>query len=565
MLALFQEKYKKESPRQQMIKVISQGLEAASLKKCSRWTQKVRIMGKPFPGPKRYIHHPWALEMTDQRAPECVGQKAAQMAFTDTMLDVALFTVDQLGLDVLYVLPAKTPDATDFSSSRFNPALEMSDYLSRIFTNTNNVGLKRAGNNSLYIRGSRSKSSLVSIPVGLVILDEMNLFAEATIPLVKERLSGQLQKQIWMISTPTVPNFGINERFLLSDQRHFFFKCPHCSRYIELTFPDSIIIRGDTESDPDVYLSELICTECKHALDHAAKPEYLSVYTGNAEWKSTVSNKSIVGYHIPQLYSCVMHPGDIAKLWIGGQTDVVKEQEFYNSKLGLPHVPKGSAITDEILEKCKSNHRLADPQLFGTGFCTMGVDVGTDLHVEVDLWTLRRDLQTTDINDIATGRLFWCGTVKDFAELDIFMYKYKPIMTVVDHQPETRAALAFAHRFPGRVKLCHYGNGAHAREISDFGERVTVDRTCWLDLSMSRFINRTLLLPRDVPIMYTEHVKHLVRIPVKPSETSMDQDLTFKYQKTGDDHMAHARNYSEIALRLSASIGGNSDITERVK
>lgn len=546
-----------ETLRTKMVQVISQGLTTASLSKCSRWASRNRVMGNPIPGPVRFQYHPWSLEMHDQDAEECCGQKAAQMGFTETMLDRTLFTIDQLRRDVLYVLPAKTPDATDFSNTRFGPALELSPYLSRIFTNVNNVGLKRAGTNSLYIRGSRSRSALVSIPVGLIVLDEVDLFDEDTIPLVKERMSGQLQKQIWMISTPSIPNHGINERFALSDQRHFFFNCPSCSKLIELTFPDSIVICGESESDPNVTASHLICTECKSLLPHSTKTDWLA--TGR--WIPKYPNRSIVGYHISQLYSCVRPPSDIAKLFLAASLDVAKEQEFYNSKLGLEHVPKGSTITDEILESCTSTHRMGDPKLFGQGFCTMGVDVGTDLHVEIDQWRLRGDLNTTDINDLAIGRLHFCTTIRNFVDLDTLMYKFKPAMCVIDHLPDTRSAIAFAHRFPGRVKLCHYGNGLSTREIVDHGERITVDRTCWFDLSLSRFINKSLLLPIDIPHMYQDHIKAMVRVPKKDK----DGNLIYRYEKTADDHFAHCRNYSEMALALSASLGGNIDIQERIK
>ena len=554
---------RKETPRQSMVKAISQGLISASLKKCSRWAMHNRIMGNPIPGPVRFTYHPWSIEMHDTDAPECVGQKAAQMGYTETMLDRTFFTIDQLRRDVLYVLPAKTPDATDFSNTRFDPALEMSPYLSRIFTNVNNVGLKRAGTNSLYVRGSRSRSALVSIPVGLVVLDEMDLFDDETVPLVKERMSGQLQKQIWMISTPSIPNHGINERFTLTDQRHFFFVCPHCSRHIELVFPDSLVVCGESENDPRTAESHLICSACKKLLPHSTKTEWLA--TG--QWVPTFPGRSLVGYHIPQLYSCVLHPEEIAKLWIASQFDSTKEQEFYNSKLGLEHIPKGSTITEEMIENCKSNFRLGDSKLFGQGFCTMGVDIGTDIYVEIDQWHLRTDLNTTDINDLAVGKMHYCGVVKDFVDLDTLMYKFKPTMCVVDHLPDTRAAIAFAHRFPGRIKLCHYGNGLATRDIVDHGERITVDRTCWFDLSLSRFINKTLLLPLDLPITYKVHICNMVRVPIKTKDRdTMKQDqIIFRYQKTGDDHFAHARNYSEMALKLSASIGGNQDITDRIR
>src|SRR5690606_13092989 len=124
-------------------------------------------------------------------------------------------------------------------SARFGPALELSPMLTRAFTQVNNTGLKRAGANSLYVRGSRSRSALKSIPVALLILDEVEEMDEESLALARERLSGQEEIQLWEISTPSVPGAGVNSRYEISKKEHFFFPCPMCSRHIQLTYPES--------------------------------------------------------------------------------------------------------------------------------------------------------------------------------------------------------------------------------------------------------------------------------------------------------------------------------------
>src|SRR5262249_14884021 len=157
-----------------------------------------------------------------------VGQKAAQMGFTETVLNIVFYHIDVKAVDCLYVLPAKTPDASDFSAARFDPALESSPHLANLFSDVKNVGHKRAGTATLYVRGSRSRAGLKSIPTGLIILDEVDEFDQENIPLAMERAAGQVEKMVWMISTPTIDNFGINKYYLQSSQNHFHFKCPCC-------------------------------------------------------------------------------------------------------------------------------------------------------------------------------------------------------------------------------------------------------------------------------------------------------------------------------------------------
>jgi len=47
----------------------------------------------------------------DSDAETNVGMKAAQVGFTEAVLNKSFFTVDVKGTDCLYILPAKIPDA----------------------------------------------------------------------------------------------------------------------------------------------------------------------------------------------------------------------------------------------------------------------------------------------------------------------------------------------------------------------------------------------------------------------------------------------------------------------
>ena len=132
-------------------------------------------------------------------------------------------------------------------------------------------------------------------------------------------------------------------------------------------------------------------------------------------------------------------------------------------------------------------------------------------------------------------------------------------------QPERRKAYEFAARFWGIVRLCRYGRGIQGKHIHVSNEDdtnneliVTVDRTSWLDLSLSRFRSQMITLPKDIPREYRDHIKSLVRIYEKDS----DGNPIAKYVKAGsdEDHFAHSRAYSEIALPLAASLAVSSDI-----
>ena len=129
---------------------------------------------------------------------------------------------------------------------------------------------------------------------------------------------------------------------------------------------------------------------------------------------------------------------------------------------------------------------------------------------------------------------------------------YQPVATVIDAQPEQRAAYEFACCYPN-VRLCFYVNGVGGRQISESAQdyRISVNRTSWLDCSLGRFRHGTISIPVDVDLEYRNHIKEPVRVP----KLDKDKNPYYTYVNVDADHYAHARNYSEIALLLGLRVG----------
>ena len=534
---------------------LANGLKRKAIMKCSVCAETYRMMCKSFPGKWTFIHHPWTREIHDCQHELIVGQKAAQMGFTEVALNRTFFAIDILGDSVLYVLPASHPDATDFSTSRFDPALELSPHLSQLFSDVKNIGHKRAGSANLFIRGSRSRSQMKSLPVAKIIFDELDEMNLDNVVLAKERVSGQVEKDIFEISTPTIEGRGINAEYLKSDQRHFMFRCPHCGRWTELTFPDCLKITADDPDDIKIKESYLVCKECGKRLSHESKIEWLS----KGKWVPSYSNRVAAGYHINQLYSMTVQPWELAAQYLRAGRNPADEQEFYNSKLGLPHVVEGAQVSDKDIKECIGGYKMFE-SIDISKTVTMGVDVGKWLHYEIDEWIF--DERSPDINSAVFCRVLRVGKVLNFEELDALMFNFGINFVILDANPERRKALEFCNRFYGHAKICYYTAGVAGRNYRPGPEEemsVAVDRTSWLDLSLGRFKNRRIKLPLDISTEYKNHIKALVRIY---REDSMGNPVG-RYEKADNaaDHYAHARNYAEIAVKVGLTLGDSANIT----
>jgi len=539
---------------------ISNGLRSRTLTTCSRWSEYRRVMGEPFPGPYSFTYHPWCRAICDSSAPFNTAMKAAQMGVTEVAINRAFYTVDVLKKDVLYVLPTSI-NAGDFSKARFSTALLHSPYLKGIFTDTNTVGLKQAGGVNLYIRGSRGDSNLKSIPVSTLILDEVDEMDQKQIWLALERLSGHVEKWVWSISTPTIPKYGIHKLFLQGTQEHWTFKCPHCNRWSELVWPESVEIIGDHVNDPRCKESYLKCIECKHKLEQKEKPVYLA----SGAWHATATecDQSHRSFYVNQLYSYTVSPGDIVVAYHRGLGDEAAASEFQNSKLGQPYMGEGAQVSDSDIDSCLRNHTKQDdrPKVGGHRLITMGIDQGKWNYIVIMEWLVKE--MGADLNVVAQGKLLWEGKFLggEYDKLDSLMREWQVMGCVIDADPNVNDARRFARRFPGYISLCRYRRGVSGKEISlaedELGTPIaTVDRTGWLDATLGRFKTKRIELPRDVSHEYREHIKSMVRTYIK-DETGNPKA---RYIETGPDHFAHAQTYAEIALPLAASYVTNRSI-----
>jgi len=509
-------------------------------------------MGSPLPGPYSWRWHPWVRELHDSWTPESYVMKGAQLGVTEVAINRSFYTLDVLKRDVMYVLPTATA-AGDFSKTRFASALSLSPYIGDMFTDVNSVQLKRAGANSLYIRGSKSRTGLKSAPVSELVLDEVDeMDIDRVLVLAKERLSGQIHKHTWGISTPTVPEHGIHKLFIDSTQEHFQFRCPGCNQFIELIWPDNIAIVGEYGSDPRCAESYLKCCKCGKRLEHAEKPNYLA----DGRWIATKTNPNIRGFHINQLYSFTVSPGELVSAYLKSRNDELASTEFFNSKLGLPFVGAGARITGEMVNNAIRDYSVADlrPAFAGERLITLGIDQGIINYAVVCEWKqVTPDL--SDVSSAFTCRVLWAGSYpgEDWSPLYQLMREWQVLYAVVDWQPETNEARRFARKFSGYAGLCRYERGKSPREIAtsdeDSGAPLhKVDRSSWLSTSLGRFkCNPTTIeLPRDLPGPFASHIQCLVRT----YERDDDGAVSVVYKTTGDgvDHYAHALNYAEIAL-----------------
>lgn len=530
---------------------VKQSLENTKNLTCSCWAEKYRYMGPPFPGKWTFNYHPWLLEMHDTDAERFCALKAAQTGYTETAINITFFNLANQR-STLYLLPT-SDDASEFSSTRFNPALEASNYLQRLFTDVNNVRVKRAGSASLFIRGSRSRGRLKSIPTPLIILDERDEMSQEAVNLVIERQSGQVHAQLFELSTPTIANYGIHATFNISTQDYYMFKCPGCNRYINFEYPRNFVLCGDNLADARLLESYFKCHLCERKILFEEKQEILKhkLRGGNAHFISSYTDRIIEGQSINQMYSMARagRPDVFAQAAMLAKIDPVYEQEFNNSKLALPHEASHARIQDDIIDQC------IRPFVFmpEARFRTMGIDVGKVLTIIIYEWIVGQLVGNLKINDVSTPALVLATELDtevqtDFDEVSRLCASYHVSHFVIDSEPEKRQALSLVQKHWGMAHTCDYNHALQGKIIiEDENEQtVKVNRTAWLDQALFRFRNKQIILSKPPPEAYRREIK----APVRVVRVNTHGDQYALYVNKEPDHFAHASAYAEVALSV---------------
>ncbi len=306
----------------------------------------------------------------------------------------------------------------------------------------------------------QSRVGLKSIPVDLIILDELDEAPQQAVDMAMERMGHSEFREVLMLSNPTIPDYGIDKAFQETDQRHWLLKCPSCGYHtcLEDTFPGCLreikgrVIRA--------------CERCQGELNPSA-----------GEW---VAKRPIItekrGYHYSQLFSHYVKPRDILH-----QYRTTKNlQDFFNLKIGIAYVEAENRLSvEEVLALC-GNEGIAASD---SGPCYMGVDQGKDLHVVIG----KRQFDM--------GRIVHLGIYRDWEELDRLMKAFNISRCVVDALPEIRNARAFAERHKGYVYLNYYQEHQKGRyRWNEQDLTVVCNRTESLDASHNEVMQGQIII-----------------------------------------------------------------------
>lgn len=480
-------------------------------------------------------------------------RKASQMgASVFSMLFMIWLCIDlERPLSIACFWPTED-DLQDFVRSRFKKMIEssprMEPYLGGKLYNTRTIEI---GNSIIYLRYVKGNASLDSIPVDVVIADEIRLYDDAQKILERAdfRMAQSKVKLRIYFSTVGSPGDFMETRWDKSNKMKFFSECPHCDAHTEVMnsdnerdrlhrgdalpeAPEGLLLRGVVMSDqlpPDVIRrgerTELVrrgadsepreelvddthyrCPCCGGRLDDLSAGQYRETHPGPGRWWAL---------EFSALLSRETSPLEIINKW----DDSKDRKEFFNNILAKPYIdPEGILIKPGAVEKSRNPH-LSWHRVAPRGIVTtLGADFRTEeIHVVV-----RGSEGPGERGQILHLEVIQ-GRDEPMKRLQELLVDFRVSRAVIDYRPHTTATLALAQEHDLTVFLAQYvpgeivrlksegGNGT-AQVSEDVREKnmVLLDRTKMLKYAAMLFSSGYSELPSE-PLMqanfYDRHRK----------------------------------------------------------
>lgn len=358
-------------------------------------TVQVNKLGIQREIPMRYLDDIYGV-LTDLKDLYCVVKKGRQARISEWLVNATFYCCDWYkGITILYIL--QTEDVgKDFCKRRIDDAVDSSQYLSDLIVEggkrrtgkkkvINSLSIKKFLHSWFYMVHSRSGASSRSPSSDIVIFDEYDEHCLDHETSFRSTMDDSDIQALLYVSTPTLPEFGIDRKFKSTSMGVWTQNCSTC---LEDFVMDSVYFFGggvkvlDERRISDGALRVFICPHCGAEMKQWEKQErgrYVHKFPELLrENRIGLSFSNLILPHITadkaqkQYRECLLEPG-------GRKT-------YVNEKLGEACVSEETSVyfTRDMLQNecCDRNVGWVSAAL-GT---YIGVDWGKDTHVSV--WSI---------------------------------------------------------------------------------------------------------------------------------------------------------------------------------
>ncbi len=436
----------------------------------SAWADANRLISRAAgaePGPWRTSRFPYLAEIMDclsAHSPvrDVALMKSTQVGGTEILNNAVGYVIDHAPGPCMVLMPT-VDTAERWSKQRLTPMLAEMPCLSskvapaRSRDSGNTTLAKEFAGGVLVITGANSSSGLRSMPVKILLMDEIDEYDAdlndqgSAIELAERRTSTFARRKVLKISTPTVKGASaIESAFEAGDQRRYFVPCPHCEHR------QTLVIERLTDD------GEFICEGCGALIDERNKIAMLA----QGEWRAAFPERAARSYHLNALYSPYgigYSWKEVAALRTEARRNPDKAVTFANTILGLPYESDTQRIeVSELTERAEAWPRRTIPE--GCLLLTCGIDVQHNRWaVRIEGWGRNDQSWCIDYVEIPGDPT----REEDWTDLDAIVFapivnrfgvELRPCMVAIDSGNWTHEVYRWVRKHPSRNVIAVKGS-----------------------------------------------------------------------------------------------------------
>jgi len=527
--------------------------KARSLNEVSRW-----ISDNTFLAGKKYTYkgHEYQPFILDAAEPEWVIKKCSQVGITEMSIRMALALCSMIrGFTIAYTLPTSKFAGT-IMKTRVDPVITSSTPLRNAVSDIDNTEVKQLGDSFLYMKGCASNNAAISVPCDMRLHDEVDFSDPIVLSQYQSRMTHSPYKFKGQLSTPTLPQRGIDLAFANS-RRHFnFVKCEHCNHHFVPDYYTHVRIPGFNDDLRNINKRNLHTVAYKEAFVECPRcGKAPSLLPEHREWVRENPDDHFVAFGVqvsPFDAPTLITPGYLVE----SSTQYQKAADFVNFGLGQAFEDEESTLVkDELNALITSNFNLDSGYSY-----VMGVDLGTTCWICIGAVHYDGSIRIVHTEGVHVSDLR-----TRYLELRV---QYRVRLSVMDSAPFLETVLGLQKQDPnlyGAVYVEKRGveifNVVDREGDKSEGKQelrqVNISRNKAFD-SLMEFIRQGQMSkrPDENDEAWVNHLTDMRRLKDWDAKA---QEMMYRWVKSseGDDHLHHATLYMYVASMIIGVSRGN--------